>query len=350
MADDPSRPTRAGTGGPVLFEIDGPTPPDRPAGPADAPPVPDPLTDRMADGDAAPTGRAMQTLALLGARRGRSLAGWFWASAGALLVFALSVGLWAFVAELLAARPWLGWVALALTTLFVLVCLAIVVRELAALSRLRRIDDLRHRAEAAVSLADARDVADRVAAFYAGRPDTAWGRAELARGRDDVFDADALVALTERSLLASLDAAAAREVEAAARQVALVTAVVPLALADVVAALTANLRMIRRIATIYGGRAGTVGSWRLARAVFAHLAATGAVAVGDDLIQSIAGGGALARLSRRFGEGVVNGALTARVGRAAMEVCRPLPFHHLPAPRSSALVGRALTGLFDRKE
>ena len=127
---------------------------------------------------------------------------------------------------------------------------------------------------------------------------------------------------------------------------ATVTAIVPLALADVAAALVSNLRMIRRIAEIYGGRAGAFGSWRLLRTVLTHLVATGAVAVGDDLIQSIAGGGLLSKLSRRFGEGVVNGALTARVGVAAIEVCRPLPFAVLPRPRVTNLVSRALAGLF----
>ena len=85
---------------------------------------------------------------------------------------------------------------------------------------------------------------------------------------------------------------------------------------------------------------------RLARSVVTHLVATGAVAVGDDLIGSVAGGGMLAKVSRRFGEGVVNGALTARVGIAAMEVCRPLPFRTLPRPRVTNVLQRALTGLF----
>ena len=134
----------------------------------------------------------------------------------------------------------------------------------------------------------------------------------------------------------------------AARQVATVTALVPLALADVVTALTANIRMIRRVAEIYGGRSGTLGSWRLTRAVMTHLVATGAVAAGDDLIGSLAGGGVLSKLSRRFGEGVVNGALTARVGVAAMEVCRPLPFRRKTRPSVSALVSRALAGVFGR--
>jgi putative membrane protein len=78
--------------------------------------------------------------------------------------------------------------------------------------------------------------------------------------------------------------------------------------------------------------------------------ATGAVAVGDDLISSVAGGGVISKVSRRFGEGVVNGALTARVGVAAMEVCRPLPFHAARKPSVSALVTRALRGLFGKTE
>lgn len=108
--------------------------------------------------------------------------------------------------------------------------------------------------------------------------------------------------------------------------------------------------MIRRVAEVYGGRAGTLESWRLARSVFAHLVATGAVAVGDDLVGTVAGGGLLSRVSRRFGEGVVNGALTARVGVAAIEVCRPLPFRAVKRPSVSSLVSRSLTGLFGERE
>ncbi|UWQ18864.1 YcjF family protein [Jannaschia sp. M317] len=357
MADTPEGSRRRGA---VLFEIDAPEatpePPRRarPSGdlppgeggfdPASAPPVPE------AEVAPPPSGRAMQTMALLAGRRDRPLARWFWAALGALLSFALSVAAWTFVTDLLAANPLLGWIATALVAAFLLACIAVILREVSALSRLGRIDALRTQAAQVVDLSGARALTDRLVAFYAGRPDTRWGREELAARRADIYDADAMVAAVERDLLAPLDTAATREVEAAARQVALVTAVVPLALADVVAALTANLRMIRRIALIYGGRAGTLGSWRLARTVLTHLAATGAVAVGDDLIGSVAGGGVLSKLSRRFGEGLINGALTARVGLAAMEVCRPLPFTHQRPPRITDVVGRSLTGLFGQKE
>ncbi len=52
----------------------------------------------------------------------------------------------------------------------------------------------------------------------------------------------------------------------------------------------------------------------------------------------------LGKLSRRFGEAAVNAALTARVGVAAIEVCRPLPFAARPAPKARKIVLAALQG------
>jgi putative membrane protein len=102
--------------------------------------------------------------------------------------------------------------------------------------------------------------------------------------------------------------------------------------------------MIRRIAEIYGGRSGLFSSWRLTRAVLSHLVATGAVAIGDDLLEPILGASVLSKLSRRFGEGLVNGALTARVGLAALEVCRPMAFESEDKPRLGKVLQRALSG------
>ncbi|MDJ1006907.1 MAG: TIGR01620 family protein [Paracoccaceae bacterium] len=319
---------------PVLIDLDTPGP-----SPAEAPPVED-----------APKGEAMTTIAALATRRPSRLARWFWGTLGAVLTFALSVVAWDFVTGLIERNPVLGAVGLGLLGIFVVICLVILIREWAALARLSRLDALQHAAAEADTMEKARDVVDRLLKLYRNRPDMDWPRSRFAERRGDVFDAEALAALAETELLAPLDRMATKEVEAAARQVATVTALVPLALADVVAALTANLRMIRRIAAIYGGRGGTLGSWRLTRAVFAHLVATGAVAVGDDMLGSVAGGGVLSKLSRRFGEGLINGALTARVGVAAIEVCRPLPFRAKRKPAVSALVSRAVTGLFDKKD
>jgi len=319
----------------VLIELDAPPP----TGPEAAPPVPD-----LAQGQA-----AMQRAVVMAARSGSGLAAWFWALAGALVSFVAGLAAWDYVTGLAARAPLLGAVAAGLTLAFVLVLGVIALREMAAFARLARLDQVQKAAARALADADltaARAVVAQVQALYAGRRDQDWGRARLADDAAGVFDADGLLALADAALITPLDRAAEVEIQIAARQVATVTALVPLAFADVFAALTANLRMIRRIADIYGGRGGVLGSWRLIRIVMGHLVATGAIAVGDDMIGSVAGGGLLSKLSRRFGEGVVNAALTARVGVAAIEVCRPLPFRAGARPSVSAIVARALRGLF----
>ena len=308
--------------------------------PAQAPPVPD-----------LPDGRAMQVVAMLAARRGsgfQRFATWVF---GSLFSFVVSVAAWNFVTGLFAANTALGWVAFVLLAAALAVALVMAVGELSAFSRLRRLDTIRiaaARAAAADDLKAARAVVGQITKLYAGRDAVAWGRARLVERQGEVMDADALLVLAETEVVAPLDAMALAEVEAAARRVATVTALVPLALADVVTALVSNLRMIRRVAEIYGGRSGSLGSWQVLRRVFVSMLATGAVALTDDLMGSFAGGGIVSKLSRRFGEGVVNGALTARVGLAAIDLCRPLPWRARDKPGVSATVSRALAGLFGR--
>lgn len=297
--------------------------------------------------------RAVRTATRLAARPrsgfGR-FALWVFSS---LFTLVLTVAAWNFVTGLFAANSYLGWLAFGLFGLALFVLLVLAAQELVAFARMGRLDQLRQTALQARSSHDlkaARRVVVALERLYAKRDETAWGRARLIERQAEMFDADALLDLAETELLAGLDKAALAEVEAAARQVATVTAFVPMALADVATALYSNIKLIRRLSEIYGGRSGSLGSLRLMRRVVAALLGAGAIALADDLIGSVTSGGILSKLSRRFGEGVVNGALTARVGLAAMELSRPLPFHALPKPGTSATTTRALAGLFGRAE
>ncbi len=299
--------------------------------------------------DEAVQGRAVLAAGRIAQAQASPMLRWVLWAFGALISFVLSVSAYDFAVSLLERNQVLGGIAVVLIGAAVLAGLMLALREWRAFLRLGRLDRLNKEAAAAHAAGDlmgARHVVAVLTRLYAARPELKWGLTRLADHSAEMFDADAMLNLAETELLGPLDQAARREIEAAARQVATVTALVPLALADVATALYSNLRMIRRIAQIYGGRAGTLGSLGLLRRVFTYLVATGAVALTDDLIHTVAGGGVLSKISRRFGEGVVNGALTARIGVAAMDLCRPMPFAALPRPKVSNLVSRGLAGLF----
>jgi putative membrane protein len=142
--------------------------------------------------------------------------------------------------------------------------------------------------------------------------------------------------------MTSLDQEAARLVARTATRVSVVTAVSPRAAVDLAFVLIAALGMIRRLAALYGGRPGMLGMVRLVRHIVAHLTVTGGIAAGDSLIQQVLGHGVAAKLSARLGEGVLNGLLTARLGLAAIEVARPLPFAALAKPALSDIAGDLL--------
>jgi len=319
--------------GPVVIEAE-----TLPETPETAPPVPE------------VGGQAMQQVTAMAARKTGWLGRLFWGTTSALVGMMVSVTLWDFATGLLARNELLGRIALGLIALVGVILLLLILRELAGFARLAKIDALKSDVRRAKSgeRSAALTVLKRLAGLYAGREEMRWARRSLRETEEQVLDAPDLIAVAERSLMGPLDQAAVAEIQGAARNVAGATALIPLALADVAVALAANVRMVRRIAEVYGGRTGTIGSWRLLKAVSTHLLATGAVSVGDDLIGSVAGGGALSKISRRFGEGVINGALTARVGVAAMEVCRPMPFDALKRPSVSGIVKNALAGMFSR--
>jgi putative membrane protein len=253
------------------------------------------------------------------------------------ILVSLAIGLWtdSLIRELFSRADWLGWVATAAAAIAVVALIVILVRELLALSRLVSVEKLRNRAADALLRDDpkaARAVVDELSSLLAGRPETAAGRRMLGDLRNDIIDGANLVRLAETEMLSPLDAKAKSMILDAAKRVSLVTAVSPRALVDIIYVVFEAGRLIRRLSELYGGRPGTLGFFRLARSVLAHLAVIGSIAVGDSFVQQIVGHGLAARLSAKLGEGVVNGMMTARIGMAAMEAVRPLPFSAIKRP------------------
>ncbi|MEM9147978.1 MAG: TIGR01620 family protein [Pseudomonadota bacterium] len=333
--DDTIRPKRPR--GPVILDAEDTALPDA-AAPAEAAPAePD-----------HPGETAERALALAaGSGSGRWASRLVFAALGGIV--AMAIGIWVadFYDALAARSVWLGRLGLILLAVVVGAVLVAAMREVAALGRLRRIETVR-RLAASVAPSRGAESGQRLLStlrsFYAGRVEMQGALADFERTLPELLDGAAVLAQAERHAMASLDTAAEHAVSRTAQRVAGFTALVPMPALDVVLVLYQNAAMIRRIAEIYGGRSGWLGSWRLLRSVAQHLVATGAIAATDDLLGPLVGGGVLGQISRRFGEATVNAALTARVGVAAIEVCRPLPFHDREPPRARSLVLRALPG------
>ncbi|MDO8396270.1 MAG: TIGR01620 family protein [Bradyrhizobium sp.] len=272
---------------------------------------------------------------LIPVQRGFRWGTMFWSALGGLVTLGLGLGVTRLIEDLFARSESFGYIGLAFAAVAALALVVIVTREALGLARLATIEKLHLRASAVLASDDrteSRAVVQDLLGLAHQNPHLARARAALQGHADDIIDGADMVRLAERELMTPLDQEARRLVSQAAQRVSVVTAVSPRAVIDVLFVFVAALRLIRQLARLYGARPGALGMFRLMRQVIAHLAITGGMAVGDSLIQQVLGHGIAAKLSQRLGEGVLNGLLTARLGLAAIDLTRPLPFNALPRP------------------
>ncbi len=271
----------------------------------------------------------------LPAQRGFRWGTVFWSALGGLTILGVGLGVTRLIEDLFARSESLGVLGLAFALIAALAFVVVVTREAVGLIRLATIEKLHLRAAevlASDDRAESRAVVQDLLKVAHQNPHLARARATLQSHADDIIDGADMIRLAERELMTPLDQEARRLISSAAQRVSIVTAVSPRALVDVLFVFAASLRLIRQLARLYGGRPGALGMIRLMRHVISHVAITGGMAASDSLIQQVLGHGLAAKLSQRLGEGVLNGLLTARLGLAAIDVTRPLPFTALPRP------------------
>jgi len=183
----------------------------------------------------------------------------FLGALGGLIGLLASLWLYDYVLALIARDDWIGWAAVVLLALVLLALSMIILREAVGLMRLGRLDKIRHEADSAARQNDkplAVDVTRRLKRFYRGRDDLALGLQRLAEHEQDIMDAEELLRLGERTLVAPLDPVARSIVASSAKRVSVVTAISPNAVVDMMFVAAQNMRMLRRLATLYGARPG----------------------------------------------------------------------------------------------
>lgn len=299
--------------------------------------------------EASPELEVKQVVDLAAEDKGNGFFSWsslFWSAVTLLVGAYLADGVHALYLSMEKASPWLGQAILGLIGIVVLGILVFLARELLAILRMRKVGKLRARALELIATPEREPVRAflrDLSSFYARDPGATAGRAEIARVLDEIHDPATLLGIAERALLAPKDDLARAAIAAAAQRVSVVTALSPRAIVDVGFVLVQSFGLIRRLSSIYGGRASGFGLLRLAARVLSHLTVTGGMAVADSFLSQVLGAGLAARLSAKLGEGVLNGILTARVGIAAADVCRPLPFHENTPILLSEVVSISLT-------
>jgi putative membrane protein len=277
----------------------------------------------------------------------------FWSAAAGLALLAVGLAVSDLIEGLFARNLELGWFGSALAILAGVSLSVIAVRETIGLLRLATVERL-HQRGANTLISDDRNegraLARELLVLTRKMPRLARSRALLESHLGDIIDGADMVRLAERELMAPLDQEARRLISAAATRVSVVTTLSPRAAIDILFVLGAALNLLRRLAYLYGVRPGTLGLARLIRHVIIQLVASGGLATSDSIVQQMLGHGIAAKLSARLGEGMINGMLMARLGLAAMDTIRPLPFTVLSRPTLRDLMGELLRGDDDGEE
>lgn len=131
-------------------------------------------------------------------------------------------------------------------------------------------------------------------------------------------------------------------------EAAVLVAISPLAMVDMLLILWRSLKMIDEVADCYGIRLGYGSRIRLLRQIGRHMLYAGAAELITDVGLDWLGAEVTAKLSARLAQGVGAGLLTARLGLQTMQMCRPIPFRPGQSPRLGA-IRKELLGLLGSK-
>ena len=134
-----------------------------------------------------------------------------------------------------------------------------------------------------------------------------------------------IMSLYANSLLITQDNQAKKLINRFATESALLVALSPIALVDMMAVLWRGTKLIEQIGRIYGIGFGYASRIKLYRMLIKQVIFVGSAELVSDLAATALSAELLGKLSGRAAQGVSAGIFTARIGYKAMELSRPLP-------------------------
>ena len=139
-----------------------------------------------------------------------------------------------------------------------------------------------------------------------------------------------LLQLYSRLMLSNVDDKAMAEIARFSTEAVVLVALSPVAIIDMLIILWRNLRMINKVAALYGLKLGYWSRIKLLKQVFINMVYAGTSELIADFGTEVMGADLLGKLSGRLAQGLGAGMLTARLGVKTMQLCRPIPFENKP--------------------
>lgn len=168
------------------------------------------------------------------------------------------------------------------------------------------------------------DWLDRLQGVYRGTPRAA----ELATaisGLDASHSAEEVARRLNQQFYQPLDSRARQLIRRESSSTGLLVATSPWITLDLLLVLWRNLRMMQKVAQIYGLPAGQLSRWRLARQVLRNIALAGGTELAIGALSESLLSGLFEKLAARVGQGMGVGLYSARLGHFTLDLCRAVP-------------------------
>lgn len=168
-------------------------------------------------------------------------------------------------------------------------------------------------------------------------PQVAQSAERWKKQLDEGYNAKEVLYLFGETVLNPIDRQVKKLITKSATENAIIVAVSPLAIVDVLMVAWRNFSLINKISRAYGMELGYVSRLKLFKMVLTNMVFAGATEIASDVGMDFFSQNLTARLSMRAGQGIGVGLLTARLGIKAMEFCRPLAFQANERPKLSVV-------------
>ncbi len=275
-----------------------------------------------------------------------------WLGGGLLVAFTGLLG-WQAVDTVISAVQSGNWLSLSWSVFIALIAglgITAIGRELLKLRKLRHHFSVHEQSEALLK-SDAVGQGEKFCQQLAKEVGITEENPAYTRWRNAINDSHSdseILQLYEGIVITQQDQLAKKVVAKLSTEAAVLVAVSPLAIADILLVAWRNFKLIDQLADIYGVELGYWSRLKLFKLVLINMAAVGVTEIATDASMDVLSIDLAGKVSVRVAQGFGVGILTARLGIRAMSLLRPIPWNNDNRVRISEIRKALLIKLKER--